>query len=130
MCDVCTRGQVHLDLIEYQLKKHEDSYRAHAPELLKEKDTLLHELMKANAALELELAGSLIPAVERRREELELLKARLEVARHDASASTRAAYEAAIAEVSALRASASWRITSPLRAVYELLFPTSRQSGS
>jgi len=130
MCDVCTRGQVHLDLIEYQLKKHEDSYRAYAPELLKEKDTLLHELMKANAAVELELTGTLIPTVERRREELALLKARLEVTRHDASASTRAAYEAAIAEVRALRASASWRITSPLRAVYELLFPTSRRSGS
>jgi glycosyltransferase involved in cell wall biosynthesis len=130
MCDACTRGQARLDLMEYQLRKHEDSYRAHAPDLLKEKDALVQALIRTNAAVEADLTGSLIPTIERRREELQLLKARLEEARRDASASTRAAYESAIAEVRALRASASWRITAPLRALYELLFPVGRRGGS
>ena len=38
-------------------------------------------LQRANAALEAELTGSLIPDVERRRDELQMLKERLENAR-------------------------------------------------
>ena len=129
MCDGCTRGQVHLDLMEYQFKKHEGSYRAHAPDLLREKETLIRELTSANAALEAELTGSLIPDVERRRDELQMLKERLENARCNAMYPARVAHEAAISEVRALRASASWRITAPLRAVYELLFTVGRRGG-
>ena len=39
--------------MEYLFKKHEGSYRAHAPDLLREKETLIRDLTRANAALEL-----------------------------------------------------------------------------
>jgi hypothetical protein len=122
MCDECTRGQLHLDLMEYLFKKHESSYRLFGPDLLKAKEARIRELIRANAALEAELTGFLVPALERRRDEVQMLRKRLEVARDDSLASIHASYDAAISEVVALRGSLSWRITAPFRAIYELLF--------
>lgn len=143
MCVECTTGQVHLDLIEYLVRKHRDSYRTHLLEVLLRKEACISELCQANAQLETELAGNVVPLVRRRQAELEALKNKLERARQLSEAAEGAkrtslleeqlgahragldaatnSYNRALAETAALRASASWKITAPLRALYERL---------
>lgn len=152
MCDECTRGQVHIDLIEYLVRKHAASYRTYRQDVVRFKDRAMGELETLNAALELELSTSLVPTVERRREELAMLKRRLEeprrgTPRHEspqqvqrleaalheqraALASSEAAYRSAAAEVTALRSSVSWQVTAPLRALYNLLLAARKGGGA
>jgi glycosyltransferase involved in cell wall biosynthesis len=145
MCDECTRGQVHLDLIEYLVHKHAASYRAHWEYVVRCKDRAIVEFETLNTAFEKELSV-LVPTVERRREELAMLRRRLEEARREpardrnqqerrlealqdpraALVSAEAAYGSAVAEVIALRSSVSWRVTAPLRALYDLFLGTRR----
>jgi glycosyltransferase involved in cell wall biosynthesis len=120
MCDECTRGQVHLDLIEYLIRKHSDSYRAHWSAVARWKEGAIGDLRRANVALETDIAALLAPTVERRRVELQALRRRLEETDY---------HDSLAAEVSAVRSSASWRITAPLRALYGL-FTTGRRGGA
>jgi glycosyltransferase involved in cell wall biosynthesis len=125
MSDVCTRGTAHLDHIEYLVRRHARSYRAHSQEVVRFKDGEHDKLEKLNAIVEQEVE-MLASSVERRREELALLTRRLAdarqvEARQAALEAAEAAYKAAISEIAALRSSASWRITAPLRALYDVL---------
>ena len=126
MCEECTRGTVHIDSIDYLVRKHAASYRAHWHEVLRFKECAKQKLETLNAALEAELPA-LAASVERRRQELALLQRRLADTR--ALASAEAAHRAAMAEIVALRSSASWRITAPLRALYDV-FVGPRKDGS
>ena len=83
-------------------------------------------LTRANTALEAGVSGA-HPHVERLRDELATLKGDSKRPRPHP---TRAAYQAATAEARALRASASWRVTAPLRAVYEVLRGSARRPMS
>ncbi|HEX2462697.1 MAG TPA: glycosyltransferase [Vicinamibacterales bacterium] len=146
MCDECTRGQVQIDLTEYLVRKHAASYRAHWQDVVRFKDRVRGELQTVNGALEKELS-TLASTVERRREELALLKRRvdeanqggraqvqrLNTALHEhrtALASAEAAHRSAVSEIMALRSSASWRITAPLRALYDLLLGARNGGGA
>jgi glycosyltransferase involved in cell wall biosynthesis len=119
MCDECTTGAAQIDAVQYLIRKHAASYRAHWQDVARFKDGARHTLEAANAALETELAA-LASSVERRREELALLTRRL----HDARVQ-----KSAMSEVTALRSSASWRITAPLRALYDVLLAV-RKGGA
>jgi glycosyltransferase involved in cell wall biosynthesis len=143
MCVQCTTGQTRLDLMEYLVRKHAKSYGAHLLDVLLWKEGHISNLRRINVQLEAELAAYLAPTVTRRRAELQELRAKLQQARrdeaeHDRSqrftalddqlaqlsaefGALRAEYRRCLAEVAALRASASWRITSPLRSVYDVL---------
>ncbi len=141
MCDLCTRGQRHLDLVDYLTRKHRDSYRTHLLDVLLWKEKRIADERCANASLESDLAGSLMPTLERRQAELRDLRRLLERLRlpqgerssagpvSGAARSTersreiedlRVEYQRSVSEVAALRASVSWKITGPLRAAYDL----------
>jgi glycosyltransferase involved in cell wall biosynthesis len=142
MCATCTTGETHIDLVQYIVRKHARSYRSHLIDVLLVKEGHISDARRANVALETELATWLAPTVERRRAELADLRRKLAAARerrdgHELAASATtlrdqiarqqtelsalaAEYRRARAEIDALRASASWRITAPVRAAYEL----------
>ena len=152
MVVACTSGQVHLDLIGYIVGKHRASYRAHLLDVLLWKERLISQLRRSNVQLETELKVDLVPALERARSELQHLRARLERSRREHGGSERPAgqpallaeleqhqlaltalrkeYEQRLEEVTALRSSASWKVTAPLRAAYELLFRSFGRSSS
>ncbi|HVH25114.1 MAG TPA: glycosyltransferase family A protein [Vicinamibacterales bacterium] len=122
MSTVCWQGPGHLPLAEYRVSKHGDSYRAYLVDVLLHQDADTAELLRRNDESERYLA-ELESALASRREELTLLKSRLGAAA-DRHADARRAIEleqalrSVSAEVDALRASLSWRITRPLRDIY------------
>jgi len=119
---VCWHGAGHLPLARYRLAKHEATYRAHLEDVLERQDGETAALLRRNDELERRIAAELEPMVALRRNELASLQSRLD-APHAPAADARAreleaALHAATAEVAALRQSASWRITAPLRGAY------------
>jgi Glycosyl transferase family 2 len=144
MCDLCTRGQTHLDLYAYLARKHLASYRAHLPQVLLVKDPQLSHQRQLNDSLQSHVLEPLSATVARRREELERLGELLERHRRqevsaalassptapndslskdrdDELAALRAEYERSLREVAALRESISWKLMAPLRRSFDLL---------
>lgn len=123
-------GSGHLPLTQYRVTKHGDTYRTHLLDVLRHQDEETAALLRKNDEVERYLASELEPAVSSRREELATLRARLAAAGPTAAGvapdvqltkrvlELEAALQATSAEVTALRASASWRVTRPLRDVY------------
>jgi glycosyltransferase involved in cell wall biosynthesis len=127
---VAWNGAGHLPLTAYRVAKHAETYRAHLLDVFRHQDEETGELLRQNDAIERYIGSKLEPAVNARRQELADLQLRL--ARITAASSREesqreigqrvadleSALQAASAEVAALRASGSWRITAPLRRVY------------
>ena len=135
----CVRGEAHLDSVAFLLKKHAASYEAHAPAVARWKASAVAALERRNADLEASVAAS-ADAVSRRRTELGVLRRRLQESAHGPAAAdddrvSRLEAElrerdvrladaeqerhAAAADAAALRASMSWQVTAPLRALYD-----------
>ena len=143
MCEHCTAGQVRLDLIDYRIRKHRESYRAHLTDVLLLKEAQISALRRANSRVEAEIGSDLEPRLTLRQAELAVLRKKLHAARaseHVQRATTtgsdvsrqsddsrqeliklQAEYQRSRAEVEALRTSASWRLTRPLRSLYDVL---------
>lgn len=145
MLQHCQRPAVHRSQHDYLVEKHADAYRTHWREVVTAQEASIAELRSAIVALEASTSRELSQAIASRTRELGRLRTRLDAARvnrerdaalsalHDemrvreAAASDRerelealhAEYTRALAEVRALRASLSWRLTGPLRAVYD-----------
>lgn len=132
---LCWYGPGHLPLARYRVTKHSDTYRAHLLDVLLHQDAETAVLLRKNDEIERYLASELEPAVASRREELATLRARLAAASPTPASPTpasdapdaqltkrvldlEAALQATSTEVTALRTSASWRVTRPLRDVY------------
>ena len=100
---VADRGETYLGLYRERVEKHVTSYRAKAAELLWKKERALAWYLEERV---------------RQRRQLDALSARLEVRRREVAALRvpDGSFEAA-----ALRGSVSWRITAPLRRLYEAL---------
>jgi glycosyltransferase involved in cell wall biosynthesis len=130
MSSVCWFGPGHLPLAAYRLAKHEDAYRRHLIDVLLHQDGETSAMLRRNDELERGIASQLEPVLAVRRQELATLRARLASleSRVGGDAVPPAAterirdLESALrdrsAEVTALRTSASWRITGPLRRAY------------
>lgn len=135
---VSWNGSGHLPLADYRVTKHADAYRTHLLDVLLHQDEETAALLRKNDEIERYVASELEPSVVMRRQELAILQSRLaiQVGPKDESAGAPAAdamalevqerireLEAALisaeAEVRKLRASASWRVTQPLRRAYE-----------
>ena len=122
-------GSGHLPLMRYRLAKHGQMYRAHLVDVLLHQDTETAAMLRRNDEIERYIATELDPAVAARREELAALRLRLASLESLDSLESRESQErirdlesalgAASAEVTALRTSMSWRMTGPLRTVYE-----------
>lgn len=123
MSTVCWYGSGHLPLTGYRLAKHSEMYRAHLVDVLLHQDTETAAMLRRNDEIERYIATELEPAVAARREELATLNSRLASLKSPESQERIRDFEAALgaaaAEVTALRTSMSWRITRPLRTVYE-----------
>ena len=118
MSSECWHGPGHMPLARYRIAKHRASYDTHLFDVLRRQDAETAALLRRNDELERLIAADLEPAVALRRQELAAMRSRLE---HQADSRVReleAALHAAAAEVAALRNSASWRITGPLRDIY------------
>jgi glycosyltransferase involved in cell wall biosynthesis len=123
MSTVCWHGAGHVPLAKYRFAKHRDSYRRHLTDVLLHQDAETAALLRRNDETERHIATELEPAAVRRREELADLRARLASAHVERAAADRAkeldtALRLTTAEVAALRASMSWRVTRPLRDAY------------
>ena len=118
----CWHGRDHLTLAEYRIDKHRDSYRAHLEDVLLGQDDETAALLRRHDAVERHIGTELEPAVAARREELAALGARLASLDGPLPADRVRDVESALAtvsaEVAALRASMSWRVTRPLRGAY------------
>jgi Glycosyl transferase family 2 len=133
-------ADTHLGLWAYLVAKHRASYERHLFEVLERREADAAELLRGNYELEREIETLLGPQLAGARAELERLQAKLAAAPGQAgdgqdelaagalaaavpAAALRAAelereLAAARHEAAALRASLSWRVTAPLRAIY------------
>jgi len=127
---IAWNGAGHLPLTAYRVAKHAETYQAHLLDVFLHQDEETGGLLRQNDEIERYIGTDLEPAVVARRQELAALKLRLErvtaAASRDKSygdfalrvARLESALEAASSEITALRASGSWRITAPLRRMY------------
>ena len=112
--------------LDVLITKHEPAYRSHLREILIAKEKETQHLVQEIATIEREVVLSLEPELRRAREELAALTRKADRARMDRAREEdheRLKWQAAELqrEVVDLRASWSWRLTSPLRRVYALL---------
>jgi len=126
----CWHGAAHMPLARYRVAKYADAYRAHLLDVLLRQESETAALLRHNDELERHIATDLEPSVALRGNELAALRARLAAATPEGPPAAmpaalegrvrelEAALHAASAQVAALRTSASWRITGPLRDVY------------
>ena len=124
LVEQCTRGAAHLELAAYLIEKHRSSYERHLLDVVLWKMGELRSLLQRNADVERQTSLFSQRAIELKQQELNALEAKYRDRRdappNDLSGAT-AAYERAMEEVRALRESWSWRLTWPLRRVYDLL---------
>ncbi|MGH7320496.1 MAG: glycosyltransferase family 2 protein [Candidatus Rokuibacteriota bacterium] len=117
---VAMQGETHFELYRYLIEKHKASYRRHLPELLLRRESSMCDLLRHAHDLGLEYEASLKAELSNRRDEVRILRAKMEHATPEV--------EQLRAEVRALRGSMSWKITAPLRVVYGWLLRLMRDS--
>ncbi len=117
--------------LDVLVTKHEPSYRQHMTDVVVAKEREALHLAREVAALEHDRLNVLEPALRRAREEADAVsrkaaKVREQRARDDELAGLRARAANLDAEVRALRSSWSWRVSAPLRRIYEILVGSDR----
>lgn len=117
MSTICWYGQGHLPLLRYRIAKHSAIYDRYRLDVLLHQDNATAALLRNNDRLERRITTTLEPAVVVRQQELSALRSRLDAASRVET--VEAALRDASEEVAALRTSLSWRLTAPLRAIYD-----------
>jgi len=118
------RGETHVRVMEYLIRKHEAAYRRHLPDVLRRKAIDLERALRVNYGFERTLECELEQQIRSSREELARLRAKLEggvPARGAGATPLEEALRSARREIAELRRSWSWRLTAPGRAAYDLL---------
>jgi hypothetical protein len=138
----CMSGATHLELVQYIMDKHPESYRQHVEGVLERKDRDARELVRSCDALERIITEQQEPLLDAlRREEKRLADRLRDPGGHpDGPSSAQVTGEQQVSaagldaaragalekecvrlqnEVEALRGSASWRLTAPVRFLYD-----------
>jgi glycosyltransferase involved in cell wall biosynthesis len=119
MSSRCWHGSGHMPLARYRVAKHRAAYEQHLFDVLLRQEVETAALLRRSDELERHIGTDLEPAIALRREELASLRAKLAAPSPDQRVEElEAALGTVSAEVTALRDSASWRITGPLREAY------------
>lgn len=114
-CDECTRGDTHLALMEYLVRKHAASYATHADFVMRCKDAALAEIRRINDRLE---------------DDVRLLERRSNLTAEPAELDAwKAECLRARAEIEELRRSRSWKATAPARLAYDAWLAARRRSS-
>jgi hypothetical protein len=125
------RADRHLKLFWRLIEKHEASYRTHLLELFQRRELAICDLRRQIHLLDEEYQTWFAPELARRRAEAVELRRKLEEIREQRRLREHAdqlqrsleglqrAHENARNEIVALRSSLSWRVTRPLRWIYE-----------
>jgi glycosyltransferase involved in cell wall biosynthesis len=113
------QAEPHREKFRCAIAKHEDSYRRHLLDVLIRMEARSCDLLKISYATERHLDTWLIPLVRRRRDEVERLRAKLETVQQEERLALR--LDELKQEIIRLRNSRSWKITAPLRAIYDRL---------
>jgi glycosyltransferase involved in cell wall biosynthesis len=108
------RAERYLEVYADIIRKHTDSYRRHLPDLVLRRERVIADLTSSIHAVEDELDTWLRPALAERQREVARCRARLEQALADEER-----IQGLQDQVRALHDSWSWRITAPLRRLYE-----------
>tara|TARA_R110002072_G_scaffold60301_2_gene153308 strand:+ start:3559 stop:4551 length:993 start_codon:yes stop_codon:yes gene_type:complete len=121
----CTRGRQHLDLTRDRIERHREAYRTHLDAVLAQQNETLAELVAETHAMETD-ARTREELVTAQRAELAELEAQLAdptalSALRAENRRLRESLDVLDAERRALRDSASWRLTRPLRRGLDLL---------
>lgn len=119
----------HPELYRRLVRKHAESYRAHLGGLLVRREQDIGRLRGQIHDLDLEHHRWMAPELASRRDDLGTLKRRAAAGAAGGSLgypALAASLAAARGEVAALRSSLSWRITAPLRAIYDQLLRLTR----
>ena len=116
----------HLMLFRRLIEKHEASYRAHLLELFQRRELGICDLRRQIDQLNEEYETWFVPELARRRAEVSELRKKLAAIREQALLrehlrGLQQAHDNVRNEIEALHNSVSWRVTRPLRWIYELL---------
>jgi glycosyltransferase involved in cell wall biosynthesis len=131
MSRVMNASETRLRLYRELVEKHPSSYREHLLDLVLRREWTIAGLAQRIDGLQQELDTTLYPALRERRLELQRAQARLADARAADALRQRVddlerERDGALRRIEDLRRSWSWRITGPLRRLYELLNPAAR----
>jgi glycosyltransferase involved in cell wall biosynthesis len=123
MSRVMMQTDVQLGVFGYILEKHRESYRRHLDELALRREAEIARLLREIHDLDRDHHAWLLPELARAEDELTALRdkerrVRADAARHAELLRLQAKVDALDREVKDLRASMSWKVTGPLRAVY------------
>jgi glycosyltransferase involved in cell wall biosynthesis len=113
------QGQDQLEKLRRGIAKHEDTYRRHLLDVLIRMEARSCDLLKISYDMERHLDTWLIPLVQRRKDELERMRPRLETLERERQLALKV--EELNQEMFRLHNSKSWKITAPLRAIYDRL---------
>jgi glycosyltransferase involved in cell wall biosynthesis len=141
MSRVMMEGNTHPRIYRYLAEKHQDSFRQHLASLLLRRERDISAVQHHIQDLELQRYRWLEPEIGKYGDDVAQLERKRLTHHQSVKAEIQSQLEAeleversrvnrALAEVLELRHSASWRITAPLRMVYEQLLRVKRQRGS
>ena len=120
MVDRCYYGEGHLVLMRYLFEKHSELYERHRDSVIQHQKREIRELEESAETLRRHVEDHLEKELSSKRRTIDELLVASGGRERDA-VHVESELDAARFEIEALRSSLSWRITAPLRRLYELI---------